>query len=181
MEIPHVYLAPESDARIQAPPGLVVKYILPQALSLPALQDARAVVYQLDGAALRNVTAQYRATAESLWKPETPRFINLGDTAFAEYASPGWDGMLRRVATVRVGGPRAPDERLYIGVFRTTDFQLGVRVNGVDLPAPVIERSGELTQLTVPLPAALMGRPEIEVTLANGNREPLKFGFVEIR
>jgi len=181
MEIPHVYLAPESDARIQAPPGLVVKYILPQALSLPALQDARAVVYQLDGAALRNATAQHRATAESLWKPETPRFINLGDTAFAEYASPGWDGMLRRVATVRVGGPRAPDERLYIGVFRTTDFQLGVRVNGVDLPAPVIERSGELTQLTVPLPAALMGRPEIEVTLANGNREPLKFGFVEIR
>jgi hypothetical protein len=186
-EIPHVYLAPGSQARIQAPPDLAVKYILPQALALRAMQDGRAVVYQLDGATLRNVTAQYRAMAEAVWKPETPRFINLGDSAFAEYAGAGWDECadgyrrLRSVATVRIGGPHGPDERLDIGVFRTTDFHLGVRVDGVDLRADVTQRSGELTELGVRLPAALVGKAEIEITLANGNPEPLKFGFLEIR
>ena len=191
MEIPHVYLAPGSEARIQAPADLAVRYILPQALTLRALQDGRAVVfqvvYQTDGPALRNVTSRYRATAEALWKPETPRFVNLGDTAFAEYAGAGWADcingyrMLRRAASVRIGGPRRVDERLYIGVFRTTDFGLGVRVDGVDLPTEVVERGGELTELSVRLPAALVTKPEIEVALWNGNTEPLKFGFVEIR
>lgn len=190
MEIPHVYLAPGSEARIQAPADLAVKYVLPQTLALRALRDGRAVVYQVDGPALRNVTAQYRAMAEARWRPETPRFINLGDTAFAEYAGAGWDEctdgyrgctMLRRVATVRVGGPHEPDDRLYIGVFRTSDFHLGVRVDGVDLTAEVMQRGGELTELGVRLPAALIGKPEIKVTLSNGEPEPLKFGFVEIR
>jgi hypothetical protein len=82
---------------------------------------------------------------------------------------------------VRIGGPRGPDQRLYIGVFRTTDFRLGVRVDGGDLAADVTQRSGELTELGVLLPAALVGKAEIEVTLSNGNAEPLKFGFLEIR
>ena len=187
MEIPHVYLAPGSEAQIQAPAGLAVRYILPQALTLRALEDGRAVVYRLDGQVLRNITAQYRAMAESVWKTETPRFINLGDTAFAQYAGAGWDEcadgyrLLRHAATVRVGGPRVPGERLYIGVFRTTDFRLGVRVAGVDLHAEVAQRSGELTELGVRLPAALSGKPEIEVRLSNSNSEPLRFGYLDVR
>jgi hypothetical protein len=187
MEIPHVYLAPGSEARIEAPPDLLVKYILPQALTLHALQDGSAVVYQMDGPTLRNITGQYRAAAEASWKLETPRFVNLGDPVFAAYADAGWDDcaggyrMLRRAATVRVGGPHRPDDRLYIGVFRTTDFQLGVRINGVDLPAAVMHRDGELTELTVRLPATLIDQSNIEVTLSNANQEPLKFGYVEVR
>lgn len=191
MQIPHVYLAPGSEARIQAPADLAVKYILPQALALRALQDGRAVVYQVadqgKGPELRNVTARYRAMAEALWKPEAPRFINLGDTAFAEYAGTGWDKcedgyrMLRRVATMRIGGPRGPDNRLYIGVFHTTEFHMGVRVDGTDLPTEVNRRNGELTELDVRLPAALIGKPEIAVTLSNGEPRPLKFGYVETR
>jgi hypothetical protein len=187
MKIPHVYLAPGSEARIQAPADLIVKYILPQALALLALQRGRAVVYQVDGPVLRNVTARYRAMAETSWKPETPRFINLGDAAFAEYAGAGWDECaggyrtLRREATLRIGGPRGPDERLYIGVFRTTDFHLGVSVDGVDLPAAVVQRGGELTELSVRLPAAVIGKPAVDVTLSNGEPDALEFGYVEIR
>lgn len=187
MEIPHVYLAPGSESRIQAPPELVVRYVLPEALALQALRDGRAVVYQVDGAELRNITARYRATAEALWKPNTPRFVNLGDAAFAAYAGAGWEAcadgyrMLRRAGTVRIGGPRGPDEHLYIGVFRTTAFHLGARVGGVDLQPDVTERGGELTELSARLPAALIGSSEIEVTLLNGEQEPLKFGYVEIR
>ena len=179
MEIPHVYLTPESD--------LSVKYILPQALALRALRDGRAVVYQMDGSTLRNITAQYRGLAEASWKPETPRFINLGDALFAEYADAGWDEcadgyrMLRRAATVRIGGPKGPDEHLYIGVFRATDFHLAVQVERTDVTLKQIKKGGELTELQFRLPAALIGKPEIEVSLSNANPEPLKFGYVEIR
>lgn len=187
MEIPHVYLAPGSEARIQAPADLLVRYVLPQEPALRALREGGAVVYQADGPTLRNVTSRYRTMAESLWKPATPRFINLGDSVFAGYLGAGWDAcsdgyrMLRRTGAVRVGGPRGPDDRLYIGVFRTDDFRLGVRVDRTDLPARIVRRGGELTEWAVRLPAALPGKPEIEVTLSNSGAKPLRFGFVEMR
>ena len=55
------------------------------------LQAGRAVVYQTEGSLLRNVTARYTSVAEALWKPEIPRFINLGDSVFADYIGAGWD------------------------------------------------------------------------------------------
>jgi hypothetical protein len=54
-------------------------------------------------------------------------------------------------------------------------------VDGVDLPTELIQRGGELTELEIRLPAAFITKPEIEVALSNGNPEPLKFGFLEIR
>ena len=187
MEIPHVYLAPGSEPRIQGPPDLLSKYILPRALVLKALDSGRAVVYQNDGAVLRNVTSRYRAMADASWTAEPPHFINLGDDLFAEYTGAGWDApaegycMLRHKGAVRIGGPRGPDERLYIGVFRTSDFHLGVRVDGTDLPTKLAARTGELTELRVRLHAALIGKPEIEIELTNGEPEPLRFGYLEIR
>ena len=187
MEIPQVYLAPGSETRIQAPEDLMMRYILPQAPALSALRRGRALVYQMDGATLRNITAQYRAMAEASWKPETPRFINLGDPVFGEYVGTGWetcaDGyrVLRGSGSVRIRGPHGRDDRLYIGVFRTSDFRLGARVDGVDLPAGFVERGGELTELAVRLPGTLVGQAEIQVTLSNRDSEPLKFGFLEIR
>jgi hypothetical protein len=180
MEIPHVYLTPASEARIQAPADLTVKYELPEALALHALQSGRAVVYRVDGPTLRNVTAQYRAMAEAQWKPEAPRFINLGDSAYAEYLGAGWDEckdgfrMLRRAGTVTIGGPRGPQDRLYITVFQAGELHLSVRVDGKDVAIESVQR-------VVALPAELSGRPQIEISLVNGGAQPLRFGFVEIR
>ena len=183
MEIPHVYLVPGSESRIDAPADLVAKYTLPQAPALRALEQNRAVVYEVSGASLRNVTSRYRALAEALWNPQTPRFINLGDDAFAEYLGAGWDPcadgyrLLRGTASVRVGGARRADERLYIGVFRTTPFALGVRLDGMQVSPTPVKRTGELTELSAPVRPA----PQIDVTLVNGGRQPLRFGYLEVR
>jgi len=187
MEIPHVYLTPGSESHIQAPAGLVVKYTLPEALALPALRDGRAVVYQAGGPVLRNVTSSYRTTALALWKPDAPRFINLGDSAFADDVGPGWepcaDGyrILRQSGSVRIGGPRSSGDRLYISVFRTGRFQFAVRVSGADVPLTLAQRSGELTEFAASLPTGLIGQSTLEVLLVNESPEPLRFGFLEMR
>jgi hypothetical protein len=187
MEIPHVYLVPGSDARIQGPPGLVAKYILPQGLALRALQESRAVVYEADGPVFRNATARYRALAGTLWKAETPRFINLGDTVYAVYLGPGWsaaaDGYrwLPRKGTLHVGAPRGPADRLYVDVFGDGEPRLGIRVDGTDLAPQLIGRSNGMSELAANLPAAPAGTQEIEVVLSNGRAAALRFGFVEIR
>jgi hypothetical protein len=187
MEIPHVYLAPGSEARIQGPPGLVARYVLPQGLALRTLAEGRAVVYQADGPVLRNATARYRALAGTLWKGEPPRSINLGDTVYAEYLGPGWsaasDGyrwLLQR-GTLHVGGPRGPADCLYVDVFGDGEPRLRIRVNGMDLAPQLIERSNGMSELAARLPAALGGAEKIEVVLSNGGPAALKFGFVEIR
>jgi hypothetical protein len=144
-------------------------------------------VYQADGPMLRNATARYRALAGTLWKAETPRFLNLGDTVYAEYLGPGWsaaaDGYrwLVRTGSLHVGGPRGPAGRLYVYVFGDGEPRLGIRVGGTDLAPQLIERSNGMLSLTASLPAALDGTEEIEVVLANAGSTALKFGFVEVR
>lgn len=174
MEIPHVYLTPGSEWTL---------YTLPEAVTLRALREGRAVVYQVSGSALSNVTSRYGAMAEALWKPGEPRFINLGDDVFADYLGAGWDRcgdgfrMLRETGTVHMGGARRAGERLYIGVFRTGAFDLGVGVNGAAADTRVVHRDGDLTELAADAGA----QPEMEVTLTNREREPLRFGYLEIR
>jgi len=186
MEIPHVYLVPGSDSHIQGPPGLVARYELPQGLALRALRDGRAVVYQEGGGMLRNTTGRYRTLSGTLWSDEVPRFINLGDTVYAEYLGHGWsaasDGYRRLLGTgtLRVGGPRQPSDHLYVDVFGDV-VRLGVRVAGADVAPQLIERSNGVAEFAGSLPAMLIGQKEIEVTLSNQGALPLTFGFVEIR
>jgi hypothetical protein len=191
MRIPHVYLTPGSEASIQAPGELVGKYILPREPALRALQENRAVVYRAaeygGSPALRNITDRYRMTADATWKPETPRFINLGDSAFDEYLGPGWsasaDGYryMRGVGTLRIGGPRDGKDCLHVGVFRTRNFQLGLRVNGLEVSARLAQRDFDLSEITATLPPSAIGASAMEISLSSDTGEPLKFGFVEVR
>jgi hypothetical protein len=186
MEIPHVYLTPRSEERIQAPADLVAKFVLPEQPALRALEENRAVVYEVAGSTLRNITNRYRLAAET-WKAETPRFINLGDSVFDNYLGSGWsqsrDGTryMKGAGTLHVGVPRAVSDRLYIGVFCVRDFRLGLRVNGVAVPANLERRDFDLSEFAAKLPASVIGEKELEIRLSADAREPLKFGFVEVR
>jgi hypothetical protein len=187
MQIPHVYLVPGSESKIEAPPSLVTKFALPQGLALRALKEDRALVYRPDGPMLRNVTNHYRAQAEALWKPEQPRFINLADSVFSEYLGSGWRGgadgyrLMSRSATLHMGGPRGPNERLYVGVFDVRNFQISVRIDGVDVPMELNHKDYELSEFVATLPAAITGKEVVEVSLSTNSGEPLKFGYLEIR
>jgi hypothetical protein len=181
MEIPHVYLVPGSEARIEAPFDLATKYVLAQGPALRVLKEDRAVVYRVDGPMLRNVTSRYGA----MWKPEYPRFINLGDSVYAEYLGSGWnqigDGyrMMSQSATLHMGGPRRPNDHLYVGVFDVPQFHISVRVDEVDLPVEMIRRDYQLSEFRARLPSAVIGKQVVEITLSTNSPQPIR--FLEIR
>ena len=181
MEIPHVYLVPGSESRIEGPSDLVTKYVLAQGPALRILKEDRAVVYRVDGPVLRNVTSRYR----TVWKPEQPRFINLGDSVYAEYLGSGWnqigDGyrMMSQLATLQMGGPRGPNDCLYVGVFDVPQFHIGIRVDRVDVPVELIRRDYQLSEFSARLPAAVIGKEVVEITLSTNSPQPIR--FLEIR
>ncbi|MCX6632693.1 MAG: hypothetical protein NTW28_34255 [Candidatus Solibacter sp.] len=181
--IPAVYLAPGSEARIQAAPELLSKYVLPQAIARRALAEHRAVVYRFDGQMLRNRTAQ----AGALWTEDEPRFVNIGDPVFGDYLGVGWraaaDGCRRmdRAGIVRIAAPRGPGESLYLGVFETRDFLPRVRVNGVEVPVVLARRDLDLTEFRATLPPEAVRWKSMEAAIESPVQAPLLFGYAEVR
>jgi hypothetical protein len=185
MEIPGVYLAPGSETRIQAAGDLLSKYVLPEVVARRVLDAGGAVAYRFDGQTLHNATARFRAMADSIWREETPHFVNLGDPVFGAYLGPGWQDAARGyrsmngAAAFMIGAPRNAAESLYIGVFRTTPFRMSVRVNGAERPAALLRKDSDLSEFRVTLPPESTAWKQMDVALSSG--EPLRFGFGEVR
>jgi hypothetical protein len=183
MSIPGVYLAPGSEARIQAAPELLSKYVLPQAIAKRALGANGAVVYRFDGQMLHDETAH----AGALWTEDEPRFVNIGDPVFAYYLGAGWreaaDGCRRmdRMGVLRIGAPRGPGESLYIGIFETRDFRPRVRVNGVESAVTLARRDNDLSEFRATLPPEAVRWKQMEVAIESLMQPPLLFGYAEVR
>jgi len=106
---------------------------------------------------------------------------------FSEYLGAGWqeiaDGYrsMSGRATIHMGGPRSPNDRLYVGVFDVQQFHISLRVDGVDTPPELIRRDYELSEFAAKLSPSLIGKEMVEITLSTDSAQPLKFGFLEIR
>ena len=181
--IPGVYLAPGSEARIQAAPDLLSKYVLPQAIARRALAANGAVVYRFDGQMLHNETAR----AGALWTEDEPRFVNIGDPVFGDYLGAGWreasNGFRRMdgAGTIRIGGPRNSGESLYVGIFDTRDFRPRVRVNGVEVAVALARRDNDLSEFRATLPPGAVQWKLMDVAIENPMQGPLLFGYAEVR
>jgi hypothetical protein len=187
LEIPGVYLAPGSETAIQAAPELLSKYTLPPALARAVLEGNSGVVYRLDGGVLRNATGSYKRMASVRWKEETPQFVNVGDPVFSRFLGQGWDEaaagtrLMSGAGTLYIGGPRRSGECLYLGVFRTREFTLRVRVNGREVPAERVRKDNDLSELRAILPGEAAGWKRMEVSLWSDASPPLLFGYAEVR
>jgi hypothetical protein len=181
--IPGVYLAPGSEARIEAAPGLLSKYVLPQAIARRALAAKGAVIYRFDGQMLHDETEH----AGALWTQDEPRFVNIGDPVFADYLGAGWrkaaGGCRRmdRTGTLRIAAPRGSAESLYIGIFETRDFRPLVRLNGVEAPVALERRDNDLSEFRATLPPQALQWKRMEVSIESRLQSPLLFGYAEVR
>jgi hypothetical protein len=175
-----VYLAPGSEASIQARPELaeVSDYILSPALALRALVENHAVVYSARGERLRNVTTAFRWTARARWRePELPWRIEIGNPLFAGYLGPTWygaDGSYRwmpKRATATLHGPRSPAERLYLAgqcpapLVQGGPLGVSARLDGIPLGQVRLTKPDAPFDISLPLPPEAVGKPRVEITL----------------
>ena len=176
---PEVYLTPESQATIQAHPefGEVSDYVLPGKVALEALDRGEVLVYQVGPARLRNATGWYREVARRLWTAEEPRWVVAGNRLFARQLGPEWGDVERgfrwmpREATVRLGGPVRPGQRLVLrgycpaGLLAQGPARLAVYAGGQPLGAAELRQPEAHFEAAFPLPDTLVGSPLMTITL----------------
>lgn len=174
-----VYLTPGSETAIEAHPelGPVSNYVLSTAVARRALDRDQAVVYQAGGPRLKNITAFYRDRVAASWTLEPPRFLDAGQPLFADLLGPEWypaEGAYRWMpqrATLRMGAPRTPAEKLYLVGYCAAEalapgpLKMTVTISGLPVSSFQITHAGEFTQ-PIALPAPLLGKPDMQVALA---------------
>lgn len=119
--IPEVFLVPGAEQALtsHAHLGEISETVAPQNVAARALQWDRAVVYQVDGLRLRNITRAYTAAMPRAWLDSRPRLIDAGLPAFERDLGEGWhprEGNYRWMgqrASVHLAAP-APGDRLFV-------------------------------------------------------------------
>jgi hypothetical protein len=197
----HIYLAPGSEKRIDSHPDLgnIDDYILPAAVVAQALKREELVVYDVRGPRLRNITDVYAAMPR---ETKLPLHVDAGSPLTSYLLGPEWyesDGNHRwmpRRATLRIGAPSAPGQKLYLRghcpdeQLREGPLPVTVTVEGVTLPPTTIRPGTKAFELAFALPDTSIGKPEMHVTVEVGRiihpaSDPrdlgLAFGTFEVR
>jgi len=197
----NVYLAAGSGRNIAPHPdwGDPAEFILPPDVTAKALDERRLVVYDVRAPRLRNITSEYSARPRSA---ELPRLVDAGNPLEAYLLGPEWYGIdgdhrwMPKRASLRIGGPRAPGQRLYLrgycptGALQEGPLSVTVTVNGAVLEPAAVHPGENSFALSFPLPAPVAGASEMEVVVEVGrtfrlppdNRDlGLAFGAFEVR
>ncbi len=199
-----VYLAPESEGLLTPHPEYanLHEYVFPAAATLDGLKEGRIVVYSAAGERLKNITQAYGSLSHLSLRRETPRRVDVANDLLSYLLGKSWypiEGDHRwmpKEATVRLGGPTATGQRLYLsgscppGQFEKGALPVRVAVDGKTVGTAQLQPGTDVFHLDFALPAELKGRESVEVALeldrtfvpAGEDRElGLVFGVFEIR
>jgi hypothetical protein len=197
----HIYLAPGSEKRIASHPDLgnLGEYILPAGVVTQALQREELVVYDVRGARLRNITALYAALPR---ESGLPLRVDAASPLASYLLGPEWypsDGDHRwmpRRASLRMGAPASPGQKLYLRgacpdeLLKAGPLPVTVTVEGVTLPVTAIRPGESAFELVFAMPDSVVGKAEMRVTVEVGRvirpaSDPrdlgLVFGTFEVR
>jgi len=198
-----VYLTPGSENYIEPHPetGPVSDFVLQSGPALHAIKNDQVVVYRV-GFPLKAITTTYDEAAIDKLSPAPPRRIDAGSPLMAYLLGPEWyalDGGSRwmpKRATLRIGAPRLPSERLYLSGFcseaqlREGPFTMRVAVDGIPLQEFTMHCAASQFHAILPLPDQLVQAKWLDLTVESGRtfkgaqdgRElGLSFGTFEIR
>ena len=179
--------------------GNIVDYILSSDVVAQALKREELVVYDVRGPRLRNITDLYAALPREVGLPLR---VDAASPLIGYLLSPEWyqsDGDHRWMpprAGLRMGAPAAGSQKLYLRG-NCPDEQLSrgplpvtVTVEGETLPIAVIRPGENAFELVFALPASVVGKAEMRVTVEVGRvirpaSDPrdlgLAFGAFEVR
>jgi hypothetical protein len=198
-----VYLTPGSDEHIEPRPelGRVSDYILPGGPTVHGLNDNQIVVYRVEPGRLKAITTQYSATTAQGLSLEPPRRVDAGNPLMAYLLGPEWYALdsgsrwMPKRATLRIGAPRSPSDKLYVTGFRSeTQVQAGpvpvrITVAGTALPEFILNGATQFNAILA-LPPTVVGTKWLELTVESsrtfkagrdGRELSLSFGTFEIR
>jgi hypothetical protein len=120
--IPQVFLAPGAEKNITAHAtlGEIAQTVAPENVAARALLWDRAVVYEVDGLRLRNITRVFTRQMPRAWLEARPRLVDAGLAAFEQDLGEGWharEGNYRwmsRKAQVHLGAPNPEADVLFV-------------------------------------------------------------------
>ena len=161
----HVYLTPETASKLQLVHGLTdfSGFIMPEQAMLYGLRNQTAVVFAMQGDAIRNITSLYiEKLQQTVATYPVPKNVKVGLRAFEYLLGPSWHlaesgyrWMPGRVV-VSIGGPATTGEKLYIRGFcdgAKAPITFTVELEGNVLGRDVIERCDKPIELVFPLRA----------------------------
>lgn len=141
-----VFLVPGSETSIRSRADLggvsAYKISLPQAVQV--LESPKTAVLSITGDEIFDATARYRNVAVFQYLQSRPRSVNVGEPGYESLLGPGWWPIEDRFrwtsksASVTLGGPQSPNDRLHVSGFCPESVASGgpviltVRVNGVE-------------------------------------------------
>jgi len=167
-----------------------------------SLARNRAVVLDVSGNNVRDITAQYVAS-EGIQKDDAvPARVDVGSDAMADqlggswYANEGGYRWMGKRATVTLHGPLTPVDKLYLtgfcpaAVVQSGPLRMDVSVDGQKLTPASLREPNSRFSLAFDLPSTLAGRKVVEVAVevdhtlaasADGRKLGIIFGTFEIR
>jgi len=176
--IHEIYLLPGTEQAIDLHPemGGIARFIISPESALGVLKRHEGSVYQLEGRQLRDVTAPNLA-ALSAYVATHSQFVDVGDPAYASRLGPTWypvEGDYRwmpKTATLRIGGPQKEGQILEVAghcpaaLLSNGPLAVTFSADGVPIAHVKIKAPDEQFDFQLPLPPALVGRPEIEIAI----------------
>jgi hypothetical protein len=170
----HLYLPPGSErlADTDAQWSGVDDFTLAGAATAWALERDELEVYDVRGPRLRNITLTFAAMP---FDRSLARRVDPGDPLAAQLLGPEWYAIdtdhrwMPRSATLKMGGPERAGQHLHLRGYCTEDqlragpVTVTVTVDGSALPAGNVSSSG--WELALPLPDAVVGKPEMRVAI----------------
>jgi len=198
-----VYLAPGAEARIDSHPewGGIAAWQLGTKQVRAMIEEESAVVYEPAGESLRNVTANYRVTAERLGQ-EASAQVDLADERFLDQIGEGWypietgQRWMSRQAVVQLNAANAAAGEIVLsgycprGLLERGPVGVAVSVDSTVAGTRSLDRGDTQFELVYRLPDGARGKKLVAVTITcertfapaeDGRALSLVFGKIAIR
>lgn len=172
-----IYLALGSEKGIQTrvDAGGIARWELDPRRAVEALDAGQAVALSVADNRIVNITSRYRLMARAQLLEASRAGVNVGDPALAARLGPTWYGIeggfrwMPKSATVQLGGPGEPGERLYVAgyapaaVVAKGPVTLTFRAAGRLLGRATLRKPDDRFSLDFPLPDELVGQYAVQV------------------
>jgi hypothetical protein len=176
--IREVYLIAEDEGKIRDSfLGAARPFFIDPVLERRALVKNQAVVYDVSGTQVVDITTAFRASIDADKAGEVASKVEVGNDLVADQLGPtwypgsgGWRWMPQH-ATVKLRGPRGPADKLYLVGFgaavalKSGPIGMQVSVDGEKLSRVSVIKPDVIFTFSFDLPAKLTGRSVVEVAV----------------